>query len=186
MSSADAGRPRAGLSRRSLIRGLTLLVAATPALTACGNSGFRPLYGQSASGAGLDERMAQLDISPIPGRVGQRIRNDLIFQSTGGGNALPATHKLDVTIQESLTSTLVRLDGNALAQVYTIEARFTLTNLKTKQVVFRGTSNARSSFERFTSIYSNVRAREDAENRAARTIADDVKTRVATYLSGAA
>jgi hypothetical protein len=28
-----------------------------------------------------------------------------------------------------------------------------------------------------------VRAREDAENRAARTIADDLKTRLAAYLS---
>ena len=53
-------------------------------------------------------------------------------------------------------------------------------------------------FERFTntslavpgqaaqSIYSNVRARDDAENRAARTVADDLKTRVAIYLSGQA
>jgi hypothetical protein len=31
-----------------------------------------------------------------------------------------------------------------------------------------------------------VRAREDAENRAARTVADDLKTRIAAYLSGAA
>jgi hypothetical protein len=28
-----------------------------------------------------------------------------------------------------------------------------------------------------------VRAREDAENRAARTIAEDIKTRLAAYLS---
>ena len=40
--------------------------------------------------------------------------------------------------------------------------------------------------ERFQSIYSNVRAREDAENRAASTVADDLKTRLAAYLSGAA
>jgi LPS-assembly lipoprotein len=50
-------------------------------------------------------------------------------------------------------------------------------------VVFQGTSNARAPFERFESIYSNVRAREDAENRAARIVADDLKTRLAAYLS---
>ena len=48
-----------------------------------------------------------------------------------------------------------------------------------------GSSHGRAGFERFQSIYSNVRAREDAENRAARTIADDLKTRLAIYLSGA-
>ena len=51
--------------------------------------------------------------------------------------------------------------------------------------MLEGTSHARAGFERFDSIYSNVRAREDAENRAARTIADDLKTRLAAYLSGA-
>jgi LPS-assembly lipoprotein len=50
-------------------------------------------------------------------------------------------------------------------------------------VVFQGSSHARAPFERFEAIYSNVRAREDAENRAARTIADDLKTRLSAYLS---
>ena len=52
--------------------------------------------------------------------------------------------------------------------------------------MLQGTSHARASFERFSSIYSNVRARDDAENRAAKTIAEDLKTRLAAYLSGAA
>jgi LPS-assembly lipoprotein len=66
-----------------------------------------------------------------------------------------------------------------------VEASFRLIDSRTKRVVFEGTSHARAGFERFESIYSNVRAREDAENRAARTIADDLKTRLATYLSRA-
>jgi LPS-assembly lipoprotein len=67
--------------------------------------------------------------------------------------------------------------------VYSLQASFRLIDPKTKQVVFQGTSNARAPFERFESVYSNVRAREDAENRAARIIADDLKTRLAAYLS---
>src|SRR6266545_5186917 len=104
MSSAKAGPTRATLSRRSLVRGLSLLLAAAPALAACGNSGFHPLYGATPSGAGLQERMAQLDVATIPGRVGQRIRNELIFHSTGGGERLPPTHRLEVTISETMLS----------------------------------------------------------------------------------
>ena len=52
--------------------------------------------------------------------------------------------------------------------------------------MLQGASHGRAGFERFQSIYSNVRARDDAENRAARTVADDLKMRLATYLSGAA
>ena len=94
---------------RALVRGLSLLLAAAPALSACGNGGFRPLYGTTASGAGLQERLAQVDFAPIPGRVGQRIRNELIFHSTGGGNPLPPTHRLEVSIKELVLSTLVRI-----------------------------------------------------------------------------
>ncbi|KAB2920133.1 MAG: hypothetical protein F9K29_02905 [Hyphomicrobiaceae bacterium] len=186
MSSAETGPAQGMLSRRSLVRGLSLLLVTAPALTACGNDGLRPLYGPTASGARLDERFAQVEFAPIPGRVGQRIRNEMVFQSTGGGNPAPPTHRFEVAIRESLTSTLVRTDGNSLSQIYAVEASFRLFNLRDKKVVFQGTSHARAGFERFESIYSNVRAREDAENRAARTIADDLKTRLATYLSSAA
>ena len=186
--SSDEARRAQTLSRRGLLRGLSLLLASAPALGACGNGGFRPLYGTTASGAGMQERLAQVDFAPIPGRVGQRIRNELVFDSTGGGNPLPSTHRLEVVVKESVLSTLVNNEGEALGQIYAIQASFRLIDVKSKdkKVVLQGTSHARAGFERFQSIYSNVRAREDAENRAARTVADDLKIRLATYLSGAA
>ena len=190
MWSADAGPARVTQSCRKLARGGWLLLAALPLamLSACSadSGGFRPLYGTTASGVGLQERMKQLDVAAIPGRVGQRIRNDLIFQASGGGELAPPTHRLEVAINESVLTTLVKVDGDSLGQVYAIQANFKLVDLRTKQVVLTGVSHGRAGFERFQSIYSNVRARDDAENRAARTVADDLKTRVAIYLSSAA
>jgi LPS-assembly lipoprotein len=130
--------------------------------------------------------LAQLDVAAIPGRVGQRIRNELLFQASGGGELAPPTHRLEVSINESVISTLVRPDGDALGQTYAVQANFKLIEIKSKKVVLTGTSYGRAGFERFQSIYSNVRARDDAENRAARTVADDLKTRVAIYLSNQA
>jgi len=187
MSSAEAGPARAALTRRAMTRGLLLLLAAAPALSACDGGGFHPLYGPTASGASMQERLSQVDVAPIPGRVGQRIRNELIFHNTGDGSTtLPPTHRLEVVIRESVQSTLVTISGEALGQIYAIEANFRLISLKDKKVVLQGASHGRAPFERFQSIYSNVRAREDAENRVARTVSDDLKTRLATYLSGAA
>jgi LPS-assembly lipoprotein len=184
MSSAETVQSRVGVSRRHLVRGLVVLLATAPMLSACGNGGFQPLYGPTASGVGLSDRMAQVDISPIPGRVGQRVRNELIFQNTGGGTPAPPLYRLEITVRESVLSTLVRTDGNSLSQIYSMEASFKLISLKeNNKVVFQGSSNGRAGFERFDSVYSNVRAREDAENRVARTIAEDLKVRVATFLS---
>jgi LPS-assembly lipoprotein len=163
-----------------------LLLAAAPALASC-SGGLRPLYGPTMSGAGLQDRLSQVDVAPIPGRVGQRIRNELIFHNTGGRHGSTAsTHRLEVVIRESVQSTLVKIDGEALGQIYAIEASFRLISMKDKKVVLQGASHGRAAFERFQSIYSNVRAREDAEDRAARTVSDDLKVRLATYLSGAA
>jgi len=185
MSSLEGQHSASRMSRRSLVAGVSLL-ALLPPLAGCSDGGLRPLYGVSASGARVEERLAQLDVAPIPGRVGQRIRNEVIFQNTGGGNQLPPTHRLEVAIKETVLSTLVRPDGESFGQIYAIEASFRIIKLSDNRVVLQGTSHARAAFERFQSVYSNVRAREDAENRAARTIADDLKTRAATYMSGAA
>jgi LPS-assembly lipoprotein len=183
MSSGDSGLARASNGWRLVSLGLALGVGLL--LTACGDSGFRPLYATMGGGKDVGEHLKQVEFAPIPGRVGQRIRNEMIFQTTGGGNALPPSYRLEVVLRENLTSTLVRATGEAEGAIYSVQASFRLIDHRQKQVVFEGTSHARAGFERFTSIYSNVRAREDAENRVARTIADDLKSRLAAYLSRA-
>jgi LPS-assembly lipoprotein len=181
---SDDSRPAcASTSRRPLWVGACLALGLTAALAGCGDSGFRPLYAPSASGALVTDRIKQVDFAPIPGRVGQRIRNDLIFQGTGGGSPLPPEYRFEVVLSENVTSTLVDIKGKVGGAVYAVQASFRLIDSKQKKVVFQGTSHARAPFERFESVYSNVRAREEAENRAARTIADDLKTRLAAYLS---
>jgi LPS-assembly lipoprotein len=152
-------------------------------LAACGSDGFRPLYGETPTGAPLSERMAAVSVAPIGGRVGQRIRNELIFASTGGGTPATAQYTFEIVIRESVTSTLVRSTGEASAQVYALEANFRLIRMRDKVVVLQGLSAGRAGFERYTNIFSNVRAREDAENRAAKSVAEDLKSRLATFLA---
>jgi LPS-assembly lipoprotein len=166
-------------------------------LAACGNGGFRPLYGPTPSGVAVQERMKELEIASIPGRVGQVIRNELLFQAGGGGELLPPTHRLEIVTSESVQSTLVAVSGDASGSVYALEAKFKLIRIKDKKVVFQGSSWGRAAFERFTNTattpgnvptqytYASVRARENAENRAARTVSDDLKTRIAIFFSGA-
>jgi len=185
---SDDSRTACGftLRRQPLLCACLALVAAG-ALAACGDSTFRPLYAPTASGDYVPERMKEVDFAPIPGRVGQRIRNDLIFQSTGGGNAAPPQYRFEVVLQENLTSTLVSVTGENAGRpsgaVYSVQASFRLIDTRNKKVLFQGASHARAPFERFESIYSNVRAQRDAEDRVARTIAEDLKTRLAAYLS---
>jgi LPS-assembly lipoprotein len=154
------------------------LAVALP-LAGCGSGGFQPMYGSQLGGG---TRMASVDIAPVPGRVGQRIRNELLFERSATGEA-QMTKRLEIKITDSVLTQFVQESGESTGQAYQIEASYRLIDLSTQKVEFEGRSLGRTNYERFASPYSNVRAREDAENRAAVTIANDIRTRLAAHLS---
>ena len=183
MSLAKTNRD---LARRQVFaRAGFAILGLTALLAGCADgSGFTPLYGTSAiGGANVSEKLAAVDIAPIPGRVGQRLRNEFIYQSTGGGAPLPPEYRLEIAVRESVSSTLVKIDGNARGQIYNLDASFKLIRMTDKAVVMEGKSYGRAGFERVSSVFANVRAREDAENRAARTVGEELRTRVLAYLA---
>lgn len=167
---------------RSSIPGAALMGFAL-SLSACG---FQPLYGPTASGSSMPAVMASVEVEPIPGRVGQKIRNELIFSNTGGGEAAPSKYKLDITIRESVTQELVKITGEATGQIYQIDATFKLKSVADGKVVLEGKALSRAAYDRYEQIFSNVRAQYDAQNRVARTIAESIKTRLAAYLQNSA
>ena len=165
-------------------RPLLAALAVTAAISLAG-CGIQPLYGTTAGGSRLAAAMAGVDVTPIPGRVGQRVRNELIFENTGGSGQAGSTYKLDIVVKESVINELVQISGDAKGQVYQLDATFKLIG-NDGRVVLEGKATSRAAYERFETIFSNVRARYDAENRAARTVAESIKVRIAAYLSKAA
>jgi LPS-assembly lipoprotein len=181
--SAGAAAPaqRAAGLRALAIAVLTGALAST--LAGCGSSGFQPLYGPGLTGEATRTKLAAVDYAPIPGRVGQRIRNDLVFDRSAAGDVTPAKKRVEIKLTEALITTLADAKGDSAGQTYQVEAVYKIVDVASQKVETEGRSVARANFERFESIYANVRGREDAENRAARQIASDVKTRVAVHLS---
>ena len=185
------------LSEARLVQSRSNRPASGRVLLACGlaaallagcadGSGFKPLYGSSGIGANVDVKLASVQVAPIPGRAGQRIRNELIFDTTGGGAATESpAYRLEIAVTENVTSTLVKLNGDSVSQIYAATANFSLIRLSDKAVVLKGSSFGRASFERNPSVFANVRAQDDAQNRAARTIGSELKTRLSAFLATA-
>ena len=96
---------------------------------------------------------------------------------------MPPEYRLEVAVRETSTTTLVNQSGNSAGQIWQIEAKFQLIRISDKKVVLEGNSQARATYERFSSIFSNVRANDDAGDRASKTIATDLKSRLAAFLS---
>ena len=182
IDASDAVDGNSKGTRRAAARACALLVRArwlaVPTARAFVRCTARPPRARRAA-----RTAGAVEIAPIPSRVGQRIRNELIFQNTGGGEA---PHRVPASRSRSRNRSIRRLvksSGEALSQVYNLDAIFTLVRMSDKKVLVKGNSYARAEFERFQQIYSNVRAKEDAENRAAQQIADDIRTRIAIALS---
>lgn len=170
-------------------RSPALVIALLAGAAALGTTGcgFQPLYGGSTvGGARLSEVMASVNVAPIPGRVGQKVRNELIFANTGGGYAPKTRYVLDIAIRERVIDQLVQITGDATGQVFELQADFTLVNAANGQVIYQGTALSRAPYNRFQEIFANVRARYDAENRAARTVAESIKTQLAAHIADSA
>jgi LPS-assembly lipoprotein len=80
----------------------------------------------------------------------------------------------------------VQITGDATGQVYQLDATFKLIEPTTQKVLYQGTAISRAPYNRFQEIFANVRARYDAENRAARTMSESIRTQVAGFLANAA
>lgn len=164
--------------------GVAAIVAVGTLLGGCSDgSGFRPMFATTASNPKLQEKLASVEIAPIGGKTGQRLRNEMVFQNTGGGAPAEPAYKLTILVTESVGATLVNQTGNSASSVYNLDSKFTLIDIKSKKVLLEGTSHARATFDRNQSIYSNVRASDDAANRTAKTMAEELKGRIAAFLS---
>jgi LPS-assembly lipoprotein len=155
-----------------------VLLATTSVLSACGPGGFQPLYGPSVSGIGVQQKLAQVDFAPIPGRVGQRIRNELVFQRDAGEELAPSVYRLEVRSPIRCSPRWSGPDGDALGQSIPAGQFQAHQHQDQASGMLTGSEQWPAGFERFQSIYSNARARDDALPRSARrvTVADDLKT----------
>ncbi len=147
--------------------------------------GFQPLYGPTASGAQMSDAMKSVDIALIPGRVGQRIRNELIFYTQNGGASGPVKprYRLEIVVREELRNILVAQTGDPQGRIVEVNTDFKLINIADNKPVFTGKATGRAAVDRVESTFANVRAELDAENRAAQTVADTIRLRIAAFLS---
>ncbi len=151
-------------------------------LSACS---FKPLYGTTATNVQLQETLKSVSIPEVPGRVGQVVRNELIFRFTGGGHAAAPQYRLTLAVKESVKSQFVRRDGDSEGQFLELNTSFKLYRVgDDKLPILEGVSFAKAAFNDNTSIYSNVRSRRNAEDRAAKTTAEDLQVRISAFLSG--
>ena len=167
-----------------------LLALALAGLTAgC----FQPMYGDqsAAGGPAIGDILSSVEVAPIDApngtrlsRVGVELRNGLIFGLTGGGPAAAANYKLDVRLTSSQAQVIVDIaTARPDIQNYGIDATYTLKDITTGKTVVTGQTFSRVSYDipGQQQRFAGDRGLRDAENRAAKVIADNIRSRLSSY-----
>jgi len=154
---------------------------------------FQPLYAEKTLNGqpGLKDVMSTVDVAQIPAangsplsRIAVAVRNDLIFETTGGEDPPPPKFRLKIKMTSNTLSVVVDIQTNRPdVQNYALNATYELVDIKTGQVVVRDQTFARVSYDipGEEQRFASARALRDAENRAAAIIATNIKTRLASY-----
>ena len=164
----------------------TAFIAAVAVLSACT---VQPLYYNPSSGGvptGVTAELSSIAIKPVETRYAQEVRNHLIFL-LNGGSGQPAdaryTLALNVTALRQSAAVVQRAEENEpTAATVTLIANYVLTETATGTVVADGRRQIISSYDLPRQEFAAYRAERDAQNRAARELAELLKLTLAQQL----
>jgi LPS-assembly lipoprotein len=164
-------------------------LAVSGLLTGC----FQPLYGEfSPNGTpALREQLSAVNVLQIEApkgsdeaRLAVEIRNALLFDLTGGAGEAPPVHRLKISIASTRSAIIV--DKNTSRpdiENYGITAAYSLTEITTGRVVVTGQTFSRVSYDipGQQQRFARLRGLRDAESRAAKVIAENIRSRLTSY-----
>lgn len=158
-----------------MMRRIALVVAAA-LLSACG---LHPLYGGGTSSpvAGL---LRSVEVAGIPGQPGWLVRTKLVDKLGEGGTA-PPRYRLDVTLDDNITSYGLRADETATQERRTLRARYQLVDLSSGAVLLDATAGSDASIDVVSSEYATVAAEQTALENLSGIVADQIVARLAVY-----
>ena len=176
---------RRALLRLSAVMGLAALTAGC----------FQPMYGDKSvvQTAGLDDKLGTVDVLPIDApngtplkRLAIEVRNDLLFGLTGGGAAQTPAYVLRIQLVSTQSQVIVDVNSNRPdIQNYGINASYVLSEVGTGKQLFSGSTFARVSYDTpgQQQRFAGIRGLRDAENRAAKVIAENIRNRLASHFA---
>ncbi|MER8685900.1 LPS assembly lipoprotein LptE [Mesorhizobium sp. M1136] len=171
--------------RRIMLYGLLASVALVSACT------VRPLYSSApliaGSQVGAAAELASISVKPVKTRYAQQVRNNLIFAlGQGAGEPASPVYSLDLGVSELVESAAIEQvttdEDEPTAGTVTLTANYVLSDAKTGTVIARGKRSIPSSYDRPRQEFASYRAQIDAENRAARELADVLRLSIAQDL----
>ncbi len=155
-----------------------LALLAVLALTGCG---LRPVYSGGGNGP-VATALRAVSVAPIDGQAGWLVRNKLIDRLGGEGSGSSA-YRLEVKLDDNISSFGLRSDRAATQERRTLRARYQLVDSRNGMVVLDATAGSDMVIDIVSSEYATVAAEQTALENLADTVADQITARLALYAS---
>lgn len=155
------------------------LAGSLAALALVSGCTVQPLYGTAPSGgASGDARLASVAVKPVRTRAAQQVRNHLIFLMNGGrGEPDDAAYEVDLGAAASASGAMeVNVPSSddlvPTAITVTMTSLYKITDRTSGETVATGKRVVSTSYDRPRQEFAAQRAALDAEDRAARELAE--------------
>jgi len=143
---------------------------------------FQPLY--SVGGGGLESELQAIAIDPVPDRLGHYLGQELAFAFNGTGSKVAPHYRLVLIAHERVTTPVIdSLSARASAATVAVDVDYRLFPSNGGEPIAAGTATSLAGYDRRSQRFANLRAARDAEIRDAKTLADQIRTRVAAALA---
>ena len=142
----------------------------------------KPLY---SSGSTVAQSAASISISEAEDRVEQRVRNELIFLLAGGqGEPANPTYHLEMDVNSRDIGVLLSQDDDvARAGRLVLTADYNLTLVGSGETIRSGRRQVVALVDFPVQEFAKLRAVRDAENRAAREMAELIRADLSAALA---
>lgn len=164
------------------------LVSSLAVLAIVAGCQVRPLYSESA---GTGERLAAVGFSQPQSRIDQVIRNHLIFLTSGGaGESARPAYDVKLTATSTASSIIddedddnVSTTGVPVPGRVQVGATYTVTRISDGQILKSSKREVVSLIDVSGQGFAKLRAIRDAENRAARELAEFIRAEIAIVIA---
>jgi LPS-assembly lipoprotein len=189
MSSPERALPR----RRKAARRAACAAALMGLAAIGGGCTVQPLYSQAVQVSAYGDMaatLATISVDPVSTREALEVRNQLIFLLSGGqGNPAQPAYALNLVVTSSSSAAasiqVSTTEQSPTSSLLNMNAYYRLRDLATGKVVATGSRQISAAYDVPRQQYAALRAERDAQDRAAREIAEQLRLAVAQDLSRA-
>jgi LPS-assembly lipoprotein len=140
----------------------------------------RPLYGARADGQGVAAVLAGVRVEEQKSRAGQIVRNNLLSAMGSGGESRYLLRLMPDEGDQQISS----VASQKLARHrYKLSMKYELADAASGGVLVSGSSFSTVSYDTVEQPIADLKAAENARDRAGREVAEDIRLRLAAYFA---